>query len=105
MAAKKKERLTKQEIEEKFYNPKDLSDERKAQLLNEEFMKFQAEMAEKLGMQVGIRLQKIENEISFGHQAILAPVKITPKKEAPVPEEVIKKIKDGQKGDDKEATA
>lgn len=72
------------DYKDKLVNPKDLSDEKKAKILNEEFMAFQAEMKDKLGLQIGVRLQEIKNETTIGYQAILVPVKLPPAKESAV---------------------
>ena len=73
------------------FNPKDLSDEKKAQILSADFVEFQKQCAEKLGMQIGIRLVKTENETTFGHQAIMVPVKMQPQ---PIKPELEKPVKE-----------
>lgn len=65
----------------KVTNPRDLSDEKKAEILGKEFSLFQESMAKKLGLQIGVRLQEIKNETTYGHQAIMVPVKLVPTKE------------------------
>lgn len=85
MKAKKKGAVV-SEYAEKFTNPKDLSDEKRAEILSQEFVEFQKDMKNKLGMQIGVRLQKVENETSFGYQAIMVPVKLMSEKPvAPAP--------------------
>lgn len=74
MGAKKKN-TNLQQYSEAFIKPKDLNDQRKSEILKEKFDEFQSKMLEELGIQIGIRLQKFENETTFGHQAMLVPVK------------------------------
>jgi surfactin synthase thioesterase subunit len=58
-------------------NYMDLNDEKKAQILSQEFMKFNQSMGQMLGMNVGVRLSSTETAI----QAVLVPVKLPPAKQ------------------------
>lgn len=77
MSAKKKEVKSSAD-----YNVamKDLNDEKKTQILSKRFEEFQKEMLETLGLQIGIRLQEIKTDVSYGHQAMMVPVKPAPAK-------------------------
>lgn len=69
--AKSKEQVKDPIISSKI-NHSDLSDEKKTKILSEQFMQFQNEMAELIGMQIGVRLHASESKI----EAIMVPVKL-----------------------------
>lgn len=75
MSAKKKEIKSSADY---GVNMKDLNDEKKSQILSEKFNQFQKEMLETLGLQIGIRLQEIKTDVSYGHQAMMVPVRPAP---------------------------
>lgn len=69
-------KATKKEIKatESPVSYRDLSDDKKAELLSQEFNRFNDEMAKKFGMIVTARLSSDQSSI----RAILAPAKLDP---------------------------